>query len=455
MMQTRWRPVVLGLMLALGLTVARAEDGPQSNSKAVPAPACCCDKPAAVVSPCCSEAHPAQTTCPNSSACPLSISVTACCQANSSAKPTTALVVQPRPNNEGPIEQCLDATCSFHFTNTPLRQVFEDLRSMSGVNIVADELALEEAGISLDRPVTLGLKNLSLKKGMDLLLQQMHLTYVIKDDVLQITTPSHAPGKLVTKLYTVAGLVQPTDRFGRVPASAREEFPGDPIIHVITSICPHTWSVLGGPGKIDYFPIGQGLAVTQTPEVHEQVAELLSALRRLREQEAVSTGPTCVLAGPGMVRVVAEPAPPSPIPTVLGAVSVAPNMPCVVHESAKPISLSWVVGVVVQEGQTQLAVQNGSDTRLVCKEMMLETLGGQLQLGTCDKQIQLQSLLFHGTADRLLRTEADDCVVLEGRVWLQCHEDVQHAEVFAERILVSLKDGHLEIRPAAKASDAD
>src|SRR5207247_1133436 len=115
----------------------------------------------------------------------------------------------------------------------------------------------------------------------------------------------------------------------------------------------------------------------------------------------------------------------------------------IAKEPAKPALSSWMVGVVVEEGEAQLVVQNGSENRTVCKELLLETVGGQLQLGICDRQVQLNYRFFQAAADRLTRTAVDDCLVLEGHVWLQCHEEVQHAEVFAERILVSLKDGHL------------
>ncbi len=453
MMQTRWRPVVLALLLALGLTVARAADSPKGHSAPVQAPKCCCDKPESAGSPCSAEAHAVPTGCPQSQGCPSSCSTASCCQENKRVTPTHAQLVSRSKIKEGPLDQGLRATCSFHFTNTPLRQVVDDLRSLSGLNIVADEPALAEAGISLDRPVTLGLKGVSLKKALDLLLHQMQLTYIVQDEVLQITTPSQVTrGQLVTKMYAVADLIPPANRVGRTSHQVQTEGPGDELIHLVTrTIAPHTWSTMGGSGTIEYYPIGQGLAVTQTVDIQEQVAELLAALQRVRDQESVATGPKCLPVSPGMVRVLAEPTPPAP--TVL-CPSSSP-VPGIVRESAKPVSATWVISAVVKEGQTQLEVQSGSATRLICKEMLLETLGGQLKLGTCDKQIQLTSPFFQAAADRLARTEMDDGVVLEGRVWLQCHEEVQHAEVFAERIVVSLKDGRLEIGPSVKTSEPD
>jgi len=58
----------------------------------------------------------------------------------------------------------------------------------------------------------------------------------------------------------------------------------DLLIKMITStIKPETWSDMGGPGTIEYYPLGLALVITQTPDIQEQVAELLAALRRLQD----------------------------------------------------------------------------------------------------------------------------------------------------------------------------
>ena len=58
----------------------------------------------------------------------------------------------------------------------------------------------------------------------------------------------------------------------------------DLLIKMITStIKPETWSDMGGPGTIEYYPLGLALVITQTPDIQEQVAELLASLRRLQD----------------------------------------------------------------------------------------------------------------------------------------------------------------------------
>ena len=42
---------------------------------------------------------------------------------------------------------------------------------------------------------------------------------------------------------------------------------------------------MGGPGTIDYHPLTMGLVVDQTPDIQEQIVDLLDSLRRLQDQE--------------------------------------------------------------------------------------------------------------------------------------------------------------------------
>jgi type II secretory pathway component GspD/PulD (secretin) len=60
----------------------------------------------------------------------------------------------------------------------------------------------------------------------------------------------------------------------------------DVLIKLITNtIAPQSWASVGGQGTIDFYPLGMALVINQTPDIQEQVAELLTALRRLQDQE--------------------------------------------------------------------------------------------------------------------------------------------------------------------------
>jgi general secretion pathway protein D len=58
----------------------------------------------------------------------------------------------------------------------------------------------------------------------------------------------------------------------------------DTLIDLITqTIAPQTWDTVGGPGSVEGFPTNLSLVVSQTQEVHEQIADLLDQLRRLQD----------------------------------------------------------------------------------------------------------------------------------------------------------------------------
>jgi hypothetical protein len=289
----------------------------------------------------------------------------------------------------------------------------------------------------------------------------------------------------VTKIYSVADLIGPVHPIAWAPPAAegREASLMKVITHVTT---PHAWSVLGGPGKIEYYPIGKAVAVTQTPDVQEQITEILAALRRWHEHQAipapptympfmpegVAAAPTCVPFVPRMVRIVAAPVPappapaspvnpgifrvvghfvPPPVPSV-SPIPPPPVPPCTVPEAAQPATQPWVIRAVTEEGQAQLEMQSGCGTCVTGKNLHMKVSGHGFKLCAADKQVQMCSPRFQAAADRVVHTAADDCLVLEGHVWLQCHESVQRAEVFAERVIVNLADGHLKIRADGMAA---
>lgn len=49
---------------------------------------------------------------------------------------------------------------------------------------------------------------------------------------------------------------------------------------IVNTISPDSWRPHGGQGSISFYPHNPALVIRQTAETHEQVAELLQALRR-------------------------------------------------------------------------------------------------------------------------------------------------------------------------------
>ena len=241
-----------------------------------------------------------------------------------------------KSEKEREIERKLTAPVPMlNFSNVPLKDVVKELQATQGINIFLDQRSLNEQGVSLEQPISLRLENISMKSALNLILKQAHLTYIIKDEVLQITTEAEAKGKMQRVVYQVADLVIPipnaagvlpmgtssspvnqppytptpitgayalgsgtsvgqptgspfaTDQNGATvtksaPTATREA----ELIKLITNtVDPRSWSDMGGPGTIDYHPLTMGLVIDQTPDIQEQIVDLLNSLRRLQDQE--------------------------------------------------------------------------------------------------------------------------------------------------------------------------
>ena len=87
------------------------------------------------------------------------------------------------------IEQKLETPVLPQYDETPLTKVVESLSQFAGVNIHLDPRGLEQEGVRSDTPITLNLpQEISLKSALTLILEPLHLTYTIKDEVLKITS---------------------------------------------------------------------------------------------------------------------------------------------------------------------------------------------------------------------------------------------------------------------------
>ena len=190
-----------------------------------------------------------------------------------------------RPEKE--IERRLSSPVTVNFENAPLKQVIDDLRDFHGINIVPDLPALQEAGVSLDTPISIKVENVPLKTALTQLLRQAKLTFLIKDEVLSVTTEDRARGKLRTITYAVGDLVIPAKpALVGGPGATRTCTTEDKLIKLIcATVQPRSWSDRGGRATIDYFPLTMSLVVSQTAAVQEQVADLLEQLRRTRDTE--------------------------------------------------------------------------------------------------------------------------------------------------------------------------
>ncbi|MEX2091904.1 MAG: hypothetical protein WD971_04460 [Pirellulales bacterium] len=171
------------------------------------------------------------------------------------------------------------------FTEEPLENVVNFLQDEYQIPIQIDESSLEDSGQTRDEPLTVHVKNISLRSALRLLLKTKNLTYIIRDEVLIVTTPEEAEENLVTCVYDVRDLVTVPPQGSRTKGQRSASADYDSLINsILTCVQVDTWAENGG-GEAEIRPLPPGLLIiSQTQEVHEQIADLLSAIRETLRQ---------------------------------------------------------------------------------------------------------------------------------------------------------------------------
>jgi general secretion pathway protein D len=119
-----------------------------------------------------------------------------------------------RTERELEIERKLKTPVSCKFRDRPLSEVLEQLGKLAAVPTHLDAKGLDEEGVSSDTTVTIDLtQDISLKSALHLILEPLHLSYVIKNEVLMITSEQLRDGEVYTHTYNVADLVIPIPNF--------------------------------------------------------------------------------------------------------------------------------------------------------------------------------------------------------------------------------------------------
>ncbi len=119
-----------------------------------------------------------------------------------------------RTERELEIERRLKTPVLLRYEDAPLSEVVQGLSELAGVNIHLDQRGLSQEGVESSTSITINLsKEITLKSALNLILEPLHLSYVIKDEVLKITSEALSNGEVETKVYNVADLVIPIPNF--------------------------------------------------------------------------------------------------------------------------------------------------------------------------------------------------------------------------------------------------
>ncbi|MCM2369341.1 type II secretion system protein GspD [Aporhodopirellula aestuarii] len=115
---------------------------------------------------------------------------------------------------EQEIKRKLETDVELKYRNSPLGEVLDDLSAVTGVPIVLDQRALSAIRVSRDTPVSKSISSrLPLKSALNILLEDLDLTYVLQNDVLNVTSREARRTMTFPRTYRVADLVTPIPNF--------------------------------------------------------------------------------------------------------------------------------------------------------------------------------------------------------------------------------------------------
>lgn len=223
----------------------------------------------------------------------------------------------PQPSErESQLYATLAQHVSIDFHEQPLADVASWFSSKLEVPVILDNRSLEDAGVGSDSPVTRKVDGISARAALELVLDDMDLTYLERDGAILITTQDRAESELFTRVYPVGDLTpmapvkqrqpkmqghtspknvgvfsvseqtpaaqpSPSDAQNPEPKESNRFAPDFDSLKqvVIRTVKPQTWDEVGGPGSIEQLEVAKSVVVSQTREVHDEILELLRALR--------------------------------------------------------------------------------------------------------------------------------------------------------------------------------
>jgi len=248
---------------------------------------------------------------------------------------------QPSPaGSEQTIREKLAESCDLNADNTALDRVLAEIASKHRIPLWIDHRRLQDEGIQVDHPVAIHLQGVRIESALNLLLNPLDLAWLIKDDVLKVTTRAKAAESLITRSYDIRDLARPFELtwppraastgpasggtfgagggmgmggmgggmfqvveapprplilrggFGGVPGQLGmwdrnrliiRDFDADDLIKVITStIQSDSWDIVGGAGSVRQFR--NTLVVRQTELAHTEIGGLLRTLRTVKRR---------------------------------------------------------------------------------------------------------------------------------------------------------------------------
>jgi hypothetical protein len=175
---------------------------------------------------------------------------------------------------EKKIMEALDKPITVGFNERPLEEALQDLSNLFDQPLLLDKKSLEDLLVDLKKGVSLNVKGVSGRTVLRSILASQGLTFIVKDETIQIVTVEKAKTQLATRVYYLGDIVTGVGlfgdfRFGPFLNLAQQQENVRLVTETITkSIDPMSWKENGGPGSVTFHAPSMSLIVRASTEVH-------------------------------------------------------------------------------------------------------------------------------------------------------------------------------------------
>ena len=178
---------------------------------------------------------------------------------------------------ERKIVESLNRPVTVDWNNKMLEEALQEISNQIDQNLFIDKKSLTDLGIDLTKTVSLQGKGIAARTALRQVLMAQGLTFVVKDDAIQVVTIEKARDMLVTRVYYLGDIAQGGGPFGNINAGPLLNFQNtmnnvELIMKAIqSSIDPMCWKSNGGPCTITFHYPTMSIIVRASAEVHSSI----------------------------------------------------------------------------------------------------------------------------------------------------------------------------------------
>lgn len=159
-----------------------------------------------------------------------------------------------------------------NFADLPLVDALEFISQQVEVPVLLDTVAVEEAGLLVDEPITFSTAtgeddnhDMRVDQTLDLMLDSLEMTWYVDDGILQITTNEVCNERLMNRSYDLAPFLKAGIEPGRLMEIVMQESGG-------------LWEEVDGSSDSFIFVIDNMITIPQTYHLHRESSKLLEAI---------------------------------------------------------------------------------------------------------------------------------------------------------------------------------